>query len=77
MSYLDKGLVMNQWGTPDEKLFLRHLGFCAPVVAWSNQKSRADLLALYLEAAERRTDWGQIDKAAVMAHARELLGVYR
>lgn len=39
--------------------------------------SRRRLLETYIEAAEHRWDWGQMDRRAVMDHAVRLLGECR
>lgn len=40
-------------------------------------ETRRELLMAYIEAAETRWDWGQMDRRAVMDHAVRLLGECR
>jgi len=63
-----------QWQTRDEQDFIRTLGSNALPEARS--APRRVLLARYLAAAERRADWGLMDKAACIATARALLKTY-
>jgi hypothetical protein len=44
----------------------------ADELAFVDGLGRAGLIG-YLDAAERRTDWGQLDRAAILARCRRLL----
>lgn len=57
--------------TEDEHQFLDGLG------GWSNStnKTRQQLLAGYYQAALQRTDWGRIDRAAILGRCRFELGI--
>ena len=65
------------WTTGNEQDFLRGMG------RWSlfkghrrgNMKSRAEQLRGYLRSAERRSDWGAMNKAEVLRTARTLLRI--
>lgn len=66
--------ILRYWGTTSEILFLNGLGtykFECKTVA--GRMTVEELLENYLIAAKRRKEWGGIDKAEVVAHARELL----
>jgi hypothetical protein len=60
-----------QWMTRDEQDFIRMLGSNA--LTPTRSAPRRVLLARYLAAAERRADWGLMDKAACIATATALL----
>lgn len=63
------------WSTDHEIAFIGDLGVhgSGPHHVVSHGKSRAELLAGYLEGAKRRTDWGKIDRERVIAKAERML----
>jgi hypothetical protein len=58
-----------KWGLLDEKHFLKFLGSFRPHCSVDRQA----LLARYINAAERRQEWGLIDKSAVIEFAKQQL----
>jgi len=57
--------------TLHEIRFIESMGLSRP--RNSNLFSRITLLEKYIKAAEKRTDWGVIDKDAVISTAQRLL----
>jgi len=57
------------WNTRDECNFIRQID------QWSNHplKTRGELLAGYIAAADKRTNWGAIDRYLAVDCAREEL----
>lgn len=56
------------WTTENEKEWLNNLG-----THRRNGLPKKESLEKYLEASEKRTDWGSINKEKVLAYAKELL----
>jgi len=54
-----------------EKLFLKGLG----TFAEDQKVSRYELLQRYIQAAEYRTNWGEVDKYKALDYARKCLRV--
>lgn len=64
------------WGTPDELRFIDGLGTYRPGVPESQWASyTASCLRGYIDGAEKRTAWGDVDGGAALARARELLAL--
>ncbi len=63
------------WTTNSEKQFLNRLGTHSKPDSHYRALSREKLLTRYLAAAKKRTHWGIMDKAQVLAHARHCLAV--
>ena len=64
MSTVDRG-----WKTDDEKRYLRKLSEYS-----ENKITRRQLLTNYLNIAEKRDDWADINKGEVLTYCRSLLG---
>jgi hypothetical protein len=63
--------TVKTFATRHEKLFLKGLGSFA-----EDQKvSRYELLQRYIQTAEYRTNWGEVDKYKVLDYARKCLRV--
>jgi hypothetical protein len=72
--FIEKPEKLNfSWTTADERRFIDKLGDWAPLRAATN-RSRKARVADYLRAIKLRTEWGDIDAAAVKAHALARLG---
>ena len=67
----------NGWSTANELTFLKHLG----TGRWSEkslavkERSRGELLALYLAGAQKRDRWDGMDREKVLQYAEECLRV--
>lgn len=56
------------WTTENEKEWLDNLG-----THRKNGLSKKESLERYLEASNKRTNWGNIDREEVLTYAKELL----
>jgi len=56
------------WSTGDEKRFISRLGSFGVSTA-----ERCKLLEGYIAGAEKREDWGSVDKEEVLEYARQCL----
>jgi hypothetical protein len=61
---------VRKWDTSDELMYLDQIGQCHA----STQKiSPAIMLKAYLQSAEKRVQWGSIERGKVVSYARRLL----
>jgi len=55
--------------TADEKKFLNKIGTYGENIYFTKEK----YIVKYMEAAEKRSNWGDIDKGEVLAHCHDLI----
>ncbi len=60
----------SSWTTKNEMEWLDNIGRSSPSTRTSNA---VDLLRSYVEYADRRICWNEIDKRACVAHAKRLI----
>ena len=60
----------DSYRTSDEIAFINGLGTFG---IRPSEKSKKELLRLYIKSAQKRNDWASIDKDAVIKHAKSLL----
>jgi len=60
----------SSWTTKNEMYWLDNIGRSSPSTRTSNA---VDLLRSYVEYADRRICWNEIDKRACVAHAKRLI----
>jgi len=63
------------WTTQDELKFIKDIGTHSEksLCSRSLRARKAELLEKYLESADMRTDWVDINKSRVISYARKLL----
>lgn len=60
--------VNRNWSTENEKDWLKNLG-----THRRNSLSKKESLEKYLEASNKRVNWGSINKEEILSYAKELL----